>query len=62
MGLDASQPFQIIQFQHRSHRIPRKRHRTVMSAGRGDPNTRSLTFASVQSIEARAIARGQTWV
>ena len=58
MGLEASQPFQIIQFQHRSPRIPPSDIAPSVSASRGDPNTRSLTFASVQSIEARAIAVG----
>ena len=62
MGLEASEPFQIIQFQHRSHRIPASAIAPSVSASRGDPNTRSLTFASVQSIEARTIAVGSDLV
>ena len=58
VGLEASQPFQIIQFQHRSHGFRPSGIAPSVSASRGDPNTRSLTFASVQSIEARAIAVG----
>ena len=58
VGLEASQPFQIIQFQHRSHGFRSSGIAPSVSASRGDPNTRSLTFASVQSIEARAIAVG----
>jgi len=58
VGLEASQPFQIIQFQHRSHGFRSSGIAPSVSASRGDPNTRSLTFASVQSIEARAIAGG----
>ena len=55
VGLEASQPFRIIQFQHRSHGFRSSGIAPSVSASRGDPNTRSLTFASVQSIEARAI-------
>ena len=75
MGHEASQPFRIIQFQHRSHGFLAIAIASSVSATRGDPNTRSLTFSIVQSIEARAIEVGsdpgltpsrgrwgQTWV
>ena len=48
VGRQASQPFQIIQFQHRSLGFRASAIAPSGSANRGDPNTRSLTFASVQ--------------